>query len=62
MSFPPLLGQLLSQHINPTTEENMGSTEKDFESVLAESTTVDSKVTPGVVLLAVNKDGSFLSH
>jgi len=56
---PSLLGHIFSAHFDKTLFANiMGSTEKDFESVLAEATTIDSKVSPGVVLLAVNKDGS----
>jgi hypothetical protein len=58
-----LLGHMLSVHLDKDLLTNiMGSTDKDFETVLAESTTYDSKITPGVVLLAVNKDGlsSFL--
>ena len=35
----------------------MGSITKDWETLLAESTTKDSDITPGVALAAVNKNG-----
>jgi hypothetical protein len=35
----------------------MGSITKDWETILAESTTKDSDITPGVALAAVNKNG-----
>jgi hypothetical protein len=40
----------------------MGSITKDWETILAESTTKDSDVAPGVAIAAVDKNGKGVIH
>jgi len=57
--FHDLYIHILGIQLSITAEKKtkMGSSSKDWETLLAESTTKESDVTPGVVLQAVNKNG-----